>query len=88
MGGMTEQTTQSLTNREVATTLGLSESGVSRLRSGGRMPSLALMQKIEAAYGWTVQGQSNARAANDWTGAFEKVLTTAAEEQANAPARV
>ncbi|QCQ57473.1 helix-turn-helix DNA binding domain protein [Microbacterium phage Sucha] len=62
------------TNRAVADKLGLSESGVSRLRSGDRLPSLALMQKIQDAYGWSVQGQSNARAHNDWRGAFERVL--------------
>lgn len=65
-----------MTNREVATALGLSESGVSRLRSGDRLPSLGLMQKIEAAYGWKVQEQSDARAANRWTDAFSDLLVT------------
>lgn len=62
------------TNRAVADKLGLSESGVSRLRSGDRLPSLALMQKIEAKYGWSVQGQSIARSHNDWRRSFEAVL--------------
>lgn len=71
----TEQDTPPpVTNRAVAEALGLSESGVSRLRSGDRFPSLSVMQQIESVYGWTVQGQSNARAADDWTTAFEKVL--------------
>ncbi|QLF82716.1 helix-turn-helix DNA binding domain protein [Microbacterium phage SBlackberry] len=74
--GMTDSPTPP-TNRAVADKLGLSESGVSRLRSGDRLPSLALMQKIEAAYGWSVQGQSIARTHNDWRGAFEKVLVAA-----------
>jgi hypothetical protein len=63
-----------VTNRAVAITLQLSESGVSRLRSGDRLPSLGLMQKIEAAYGWTVQDQSNARAAGRWTDTFNSRL--------------
>lgn len=81
---MTETPTTTLLNRAVATDLDLSESGVSRLRSGDRMPSLELMQRIEKEYGWAVQAQSNARAAGDWTGAFEKVLTTVAEEREHA----
>lgn len=71
---MTEQTIPPLTNREVATTLGLSESGVSRLRSGDRMPSLALMQKIEAEYEWKVQEQSDSRSRGAWTEDFEANL--------------
>lgn len=79
---MTEQTIPPLTNSQIAEALGLSESGVSRLRSGDRLPSLEVMQKIELKYGWTVQGQSNARQAGDWTKAFVAVLQTAAEEAA------
>lgn len=80
---MEETTNPPLTNSQVAEALGLSESGVSRLRSGDRLPSLEVMQKIETVYGWSVQGQSNARQAGDWTGAFVKVLDAVAEEQAS-----
>jgi transcriptional regulator with XRE-family HTH domain len=79
---MTQTETPPLTNSQVAEALGLSESGVSRLRSGDRLPSLDVMQTIEKVYGWTVQGQSNARQAGDWTKAFVAVLQTAAEEAA------
>lgn len=79
---MEETSIPPLTNGQVAEALGLSESGVSRLRSGDRLPSLEVMQKIETVYGWSVQGQSNARQAEDWTGAFVKVLDAVAEEQA------
>ncbi len=79
---MEETSIPPLTNGQVAEALGLSESGVSRLRSGDRLPSLEVMQKIETVYGWSVQGQSNARQAGDWTGAFVKVLDAVAEEQA------
>ena len=83
---MTEQTIPPLTNSQIAEALGLSESGVSRLRSGDRLPSLEVMQKIETKYGWTVQGQSNARQAGKWTEAFLEVLATVAEEASRATA--
>lgn len=79
---MTQTETPALTNGEVAEALGLSESGVSRLRSGDRLPSLSVMQQIEKVYGWSVQGQSNARSAGDWTRAFVAVLAKVAEERA------
>ena len=82
---MTETTTPPLTNSQVAEALGLSESGVSRLRSGDRLPSLDVMQKIEDVYGWTVQGQSNARKDDGWTRGFLAVLQTAAEEATEEP---
>ena len=71
--------TTTLLNKAVAYHLGLSESGVSRLRSGSRTPSLAVMQNIEAAYGWTVQDQSNAIRNNTWTSGFEEALSVYAE---------
>lgn len=71
---MTTDTTR--TNGEVASALGLSKSGVSRLRSGDRLPSLALMQRIEKAYGWTVQAQSDSRAKGSWTQDFNDALCT------------
>lgn len=79
---MTQTETPALTNGEVAEALGLSESGVSRLRSGDRLPSLSVMQQIEKVYGWSVQGQSNARSAGGWTRAFVSVLAKVAEERA------
>lgn len=78
---MTEEIPATLTNRQVADDLGLSESGVSRLRSGDRLPSLALMQKIWRVYRWSVQDQSDARETHEWTKHFEKVLTQAAKRR-------
>lgn len=72
--------TTTLLNKAVASRLGLSESGVSRLRSGSRFPSLAVMQNIEAAYGWTVQDQSNALKNNTWTEEFEVALAASAKD--------
>ncbi|QBZ73252.1 helix-turn-helix DNA binding domain protein [Microbacterium phage Theresita] len=74
--------TTTLLNKAVAQRLGLSESGVSRLRSGSRFPSLAVMQDIEAAFGWTVQDQSDAIRGNTWTSGFEEALSGYAEEHA------
>lgn len=45
------------TNPEVGKRIGLSYSGVSRIRSGDRYPSLAVMRKIREAYGWSLQDQ-------------------------------
>jgi len=45
------------TNPEVGKRIGLSYSGVSRIRSGDRYPSLAVMRKIREAYGWSVSDQ-------------------------------
>lgn len=45
------------TNPEVGKRIGLSYSGVSRIRSGDRYPSLAVMRKIAAAYAWPVADQ-------------------------------
>lgn len=47
-----------VTNPEVGKLLGISYSGVSRIRSGGRYPSLAVMRKVAAAYGWPVGEQA------------------------------
>lgn len=45
------------TNPEVGKQIGLSYSGVSRIRSGDRYPSLAVMRKIREAYGWPLADQ-------------------------------
>jgi len=50
---------RSVTNPEVAKRLGLSESGVHRIRNGTRYPSLAVMKRIAAEYDWPVSEQVN-----------------------------
>lgn len=45
------------TNPDVGKRIGLSYSAVSRIRSGDRYPSLAVMRKIREAYGWPVADQ-------------------------------
>lgn len=71
---------KTLLNRDVAESLDLSESGVSRLRSGSRFPSLAVMQSIESAYGWSVQDQSDALQERTWTEGLEGVISAHAEK--------
>lgn len=53
--------THTPTNQEVADAIGLTHSGVSRIRSGNRLPSIAKMRQIEAAFGWSFEDQANAR---------------------------
>jgi transcriptional regulator with XRE-family HTH domain len=48
------------TNQDVAEMLGISNSMASRLRSGDRRPSVALMRKIEAVYRWKMAAQAKA----------------------------
>jgi len=45
------------TNEAVGRRLGISYSGVSRIRSGQRYPSLANMRKIRDVYGWALEDQ-------------------------------
>lgn len=45
------------TNVEIGRRLGLGDSGVSRIRSGERYPSLAVMRKIGMVYRWPLDEQ-------------------------------
>lgn len=62
------------TNRDVAERLGLTHSGVSRLRTGDRLASVPTMSRIEAVYGWSIQDQVEARAAGKYAEQLEAVL--------------
>lgn len=62
------------TNVEVAERLGLTHSGVSRLRSGDRRASFDVMARIEKRLGWELSYQVNARRDGKWAEAFEAVL--------------
>lgn len=68
-----------VTNVEIARRLGLSESGVHRIRNGTRYPSLAVMRRIQSAYGWPLDEQVNLipeGAANmDYANEFERRVT-------------
>lgn len=72
-----EEMRAAIRNRDVAEPLHLSHSGVSRLLSGRRSPSLETMQDIETVYGWTVQAQSDAKRDGVWSDAFLAVVYAA-----------
>lgn len=66
--------TQTLTNRGVGDRIGLTHSAISRIRSGGRLPSIAVMRRIETEFGWTIQDQVVSVEAGSYHVDFEKVL--------------
>ena len=69
------ETTQAApTNVEVGLAIGLSHSTVSRIRSGDRLPSMAVMSEIERAYGWTRIDQWAARDAGRYADEFELAI--------------
>ena len=67
-----------VTNGRVAEDLGISESMVSRIRSGDRQPSTELMVKIREVYQWDVTYQAIAcvqgTADQTYAHQFERVL--------------
>lgn len=66
-----------VTNSEVGNRVGLTEGGVSRLRSGNRRPAPATMSAIDRAYGWDVHEQfelSSFGKPGEYAERFERVL--------------
>lgn len=51
------ETTRAATNAHVGRAIGLTESAVSRIRSGTRYPSIRALKRIAAAYAWPVEDQ-------------------------------
>jgi ribosome-binding protein aMBF1 (putative translation factor) len=77
MAGMDkEPTVQTLSNVEVGRRIGLHHTSVSRVRSADRVPSLEVMSKIAAEFGWSLDDQAAAKAAGRPTYArqFELVI--------------
>lgn len=73
---MDDMTTKApVTNQRVADDLGLTHSAVSRIRSGDRLPSLKLVQKIALVYGWSVEEQIADHDAERYAIAFEAILS-------------
>jgi transcriptional regulator with XRE-family HTH domain len=81
MDETTETPKQTLppTNHEVGARIGLSHSGVSRIRSGTRLPSVPVMSKIASEYGWDLNDQVEARYHGSYHVEFERVLTRVPE---------
>lgn len=62
------------TNTEIATLLGLTHSGVSRIRAGLRHPSFPTMAKIAEEFDWPISKQIDARMAGNYSAEFERYL--------------
>lgn len=76
-------TRHGMTNRECGERLGYTESGISRIRSGQRHPSLMLMVKVSGAFNWTVHEQVDAWLNGDWVEIFNGILENDGERDAS-----
>lgn len=65
-----------IANTEIAKTLDVQHTTVSRYRSGDRVPSLDVMLKIADEYDWALQLQALSRQAGLWHEGFEAALAT------------
>jgi transcriptional regulator with XRE-family HTH domain len=70
---MTNGTT-TVTNEQIARDLNMSDSMVSRLRSGDRLPSFATMQVIASRYNWPIDQQARARNEGTYAKSFEYMV--------------
>lgn len=71
---MEEKVRAGVSNPRVAADLGISESMVSRIRSGDRLPSIQLVRKIATVYGWPVAEQIEDLDPGRYAVAFEDLL--------------
>lgn len=67
-------TRAAITNPQVGELIGMTFTGVSRIRSGARRPSLHIMLRIRDVFGWDMNEQANARRSGNYHEQFEKVL--------------
>lgn len=63
-----------MTGAEMADLLDVSESMVSRIRSGERQPSLDLMLKIRGTLGWSIEDQADAIKGEHYAGDFKELM--------------
>ena len=70
----TMDTRSLVTNQKVADDLGITHSAVSRIRSGDRFPSLALIIKIEALLQWSMKDQARRLGSASYAEEFESRL--------------
>lgn len=71
---MSAMTTVTVTNEQIARDLRISDSMVSRLRSGDRFPSFETMLVIAGRYNWPVSEQVAARANGVYAKSFEYMV--------------
>lgn len=67
--------TERLSNTELGGLLGISHASVSRIRSGHRNPSIAVMSKIATLTGWEVGNQIEARGTGTYPEEFEEAVS-------------
>jgi transcriptional regulator with XRE-family HTH domain len=71
-----------VTNQQIANDLGITNAGISRIRSGGRIPSLELMLKIERLTRWKLSSQATAKQDGTYAAKLEVALQRHYIEQA------
>lgn len=62
--------TSAPTHKWIARRMGYTESGISRLRSGSRKPTLDTMRTVEQAFGWPLPEQV---VSENWAEDFETI---------------
>lgn len=63
-----------VTNREIGLKIGVSHAQVSRLRNGGRKPSITTMANINIFLGWDIRRQIRAMRNRTYGPEFEQFL--------------
>lgn len=63
-----------ITNKRIANDLGVTHAAISRIRSGGRTPSLELMMRIERAIQWKLSYQAAAKEEGIYATKFEAAI--------------
>lgn len=64
------------TNDALGELLGVSHAMVSRYRSGDRLPSIEVMDKIREVYGWSIDDQVAARNAGTYHEEFSALVAS------------
>lgn len=62
------------TNEALGELLGISHATVSRIKSGHRLPSLEVMDKIRELYGWSLDDQTDARNEGTYAERFQAIV--------------
>lgn len=74
LSGMDTSAPLAVTNRRIGQDIGMGHSGVSRIRSGERLPSVTVMSRIARVYKWQLEDQVRARLDNRYAEEWERVL--------------
>lgn len=75
-----------MNGRQLASEVGASQAHISRLRSGDRLPSMAMMWSIEAALQWPAAEQLAAVRAKRYHQELSSRLDSETQEASNEPA--